>query len=76
VSVESCSSYCRLYRRRTATADGPPDAIASDGDRVVCPECRTANDPGYRYCRACVSALPGAAEVRQPDPNPLGGLTR
>ena len=27
--------------------------LDADGS-VICPECGTANEPGYRYCSACV----------------------
>lgn len=26
-------------------------------DVVVCPNCNTRNEPGYRYCRQCVSPI-------------------
>jgi hypothetical protein len=44
-------------------ADGRSGSAAdrSSGETVVCPECETGNDPGYRYCRACVARLPGRA---------------
>lgn len=39
-----------------ATADG--DAGASDDGVVECRHCGAGNEPGYRFCRACVSELP------------------
>lgn len=32
---------------------------ASDSSTVVCGVCRAENDPGYTYCRNCVSELGG-----------------
>ena len=40
------------------TLDG--ELGAGDEDDVVeCRHCGAENDPGYRFCRACVSELPG-----------------
>lgn len=37
---------------------GDPDAsLAADG--LECTACRATNQPEYRYCRRCVSRLPG-----------------
>jgi hypothetical protein len=36
---------------------------AVDGEGVVCPNCGTTNEPGYRYCRQCVQQL-GRAPAR------------
>lgn len=51
----------RLYRLRAATAG---DTVEGAGDRVVCPECRTENEPDYSYCRTCVSEFPGCGRGR------------
>jgi len=64
----------RLYRLQIAT--DTHRSAAADDDRVVCPECRTANEPGYRYCRGCVSGFPGAIGVERPSTSALGGLTQ
>lgn len=44
-------------------------ASAAPGERVACPECGAANNPGYRFCRRCVSELPGPAPYA-PDRGP------
>ena len=56
-----------LYRTSTVSTRNnqsrDPDGGAgpSDGGRqVVCPDCGTANDPGYRFCQDCVTTLPGS----------------
>ena len=43
--------------RRRPEVGGSKESVS--GDRVECPDCGAANDRGYRYCRACVSELPG-----------------
>lgn len=45
----------------SAAADAP------DGSTVTCPACGAANEPEYRYCRACVAMLPGHAAGTRPD---------
>lgn len=35
----------------------PSDA---SGDLVTCPDCGAENERGYRYCRSCVTELPGS----------------
>ena len=47
----------------TADADPVPPVGAPDGRTVQCSECGAENDPGYRYCRACVARLPGRASA-------------
>ncbi|MFB6297158.1 MAG: hypothetical protein ABEH56_01410 [Salinirussus sp.] len=39
-------------------ADPRADGEEQDS-RVSCPDCGTTNERGYRYCRDCVSELPG-----------------
>lgn len=75
--VNVVASYW-VYR----TVDRPADDTAS-ADRVdpaartvVCPECETENDLGYRYCRSCVAELPGAMGFQRDGQGPLGRLTR
>lgn len=46
------------YRRR----DDQSEYVGADS--VACPDCGTENDPGYRYCRACVAELPGETAVQ------------
>jgi len=48
----------RAYRRSTKTAANPPDeAVTPQG--IECTNCGVVNGDGYRYCRQCVSELPG-----------------
>ncbi len=47
-----------------ATTDGG-SGVADDGT-VECRHCGAENEPGYRFCRACVSELPGAAGLDRP----------
>jgi len=35
---------------------------------MICPECRTENRPGARFCAQCGAALPAEAAVRTPSP--------
>jgi ribosomal protein L40E len=49
------------YRRGTARGAATPDAesyVRDDG--VECPSCGADNGTGYRFCRRCVSELPGS----------------
>jgi hypothetical protein len=54
--------------------DGEP--LAGGGD-LACPECGTANDAAFRYCRDCVATLPGNVRLGdggpRADPDPPGG---
>lgn len=42
----------RRARRRSSEA-------AVDGDGLACTDCGAENEPGFRYCGACVAELPG-----------------
>lgn len=42
-----------------ATADRDQEAMTSSG-AVQCPDCGAENGPEFRYCRRCVTDLPGA----------------
>lgn len=35
-------------------------AGAASGDAVICTSCGTDNDPEYRFCRRCITELPGS----------------
>ena len=48
----------------------------AEGEHVVCPECGTANEPGYRYCRSCVTELPRSVDFDGKDSHPLVRGTR
>ncbi|MGM0398736.1 MAG: DUF7577 domain-containing protein [Halobacteriota archaeon] len=43
-------------RTHRETSDPEPTQEHGD-DVVVCPNCNTTNEPGYRYCRQCVSPI-------------------
>jgi len=58
------------WRQRSASASGErprrpagentSSAAATDGEPAVwCPDCGEPNQPGYHYCRRCVSELGG-----------------
>lgn len=46
-------------RRGESEQPQQPDQTAThhEDDVVVCPNCNTPNEPGYRYCRQCVSPI-------------------
>lgn len=50
-------------------------APTGTGDDLECPDCGTANEPGYRYCRQCVSPLPGGTAIARRDDRPTGRRT-
>jgi len=35
--------------------------VDEERGRVRCPDCTAENDAGYRFCRECLSELPGGA---------------
>lgn len=39
---------------------------------VACRECGTVNEAGYRFCRLCVTELPGATEIETRRSAPAG----
>ncbi|MFB6103436.1 MAG: hypothetical protein ABEJ73_12850 [Haloplanus sp.] len=45
--------------RRVGTRERPADTPAPA--TIRCPNCGSANDPDYRFCRECVAELPGGA---------------
>jgi hypothetical protein len=58
-------SLVESTQHRREDADAPdtsaPDPAAEPGAEAVdCPKCEAENDPGYRYCRGCVSELPSS----------------
>lgn len=69
VLIHAVISY-RAYRLGREAAEGSlaanRDAETDGADHesgvVDCPDCDTANEVGYRYCRSCVAELPGAME--------------
>lgn len=48
-----------LYLHRTRVARGSGSSERADGATVECSECGAENESGYRFCRVCVSELPG-----------------
>ena len=58
-------------RDQNATGGRGVDAVDPDGEAVRCPQCDVENERGYRYCRSCVSRLPGATGLdRSSDASP------
>jgi len=54
--------YPRARKEGENTREGPVTDQA-DATGVVCPECGTTNEEGYRRCRSCVSELPQFVDV-------------
>lgn len=54
-----------------------PDAASSqrDCDAVDCPDCGVANDPEYRFCRNCLTELPGPGSSGSPGGGGAGRRT-
>jgi hypothetical protein len=69
-------------RRESPSADAPdaePPGVGTGSGAegaVRCPECGTANEDGYRYCRDCVAELPDAMSFDRSDGPPAGRLIR
>lgn len=64
--------------RRGQSPESDAAATAAVGpsegaDGVLCPDCGARNEPEYRYCGHCVSALPGSVGAGRPLVSPLGG---
>ena len=58
-------------RDQNATGGRGVDAVDPDAKVVRCPQCDVENERGYRYCRSCVSRLPGATGLdRSSDASP------
>lgn len=51
----------------------PESYMTEDG--LECPTCGTVNRPEYRYCRECVSSLPGSVATGQAAEQPSGRRT-
>ncbi len=58
------------------TAQRGADRSGDDRGSVTCPTCGAENDPGYRYCRGCVSELPGRSPRERHGPPTSGRLLR
>ncbi|MFB6300055.1 MAG: hypothetical protein ABEH65_07325 [Halobacteriales archaeon] len=61
------SGRTTAHARRVETADDE-----TSGDHVTCGECGATNETGYRYCRQCVSELPGMVTASQSTPATAG----
>ncbi|MFB6309423.1 MAG: hypothetical protein ABEH35_08845 [Haloarculaceae archaeon] len=59
-----------LARRRSD--EGDADGIDEATGVVECPDCGAENDLGYRFCRHCVSELPGVGPMTREVPSPAG----
>ncbi|MFB6303454.1 MAG: zinc ribbon domain-containing protein [Haloferacaceae archaeon] len=66
--------YVAVPARLLDAADAGP--VDPDAGVVRCPDCGTANDLGYRFCRACVAELPGAVRAGRPASTTLGRASR
>jgi hypothetical protein len=68
VTVVHLAMLVYAYRNRKRLRGGARDAVGEQGGdadgRVACPTCGVDNEAGYRYCRACVTELPGAVSFR------------
>ena len=68
-----------LRKRRVATVSDSTDdggLVDADDGTVECPDCGAANDLGYRFCRSCVSELPGTTGFDRDADGPLGRVAR
>lgn len=68
-------------RRGRADRTEPPepepiDESGIEGPKVLCPECGTANEQGYRFCRSCIGELPQSGGFERDGDNPLIRETR
>lgn len=70
--------YAWTRRSTTAEHDRTVGERTQSGDAptVACPNCGAENEPEYRYCRACVSELPGYAANRSQFASPFGRISR
>lgn len=48
-----------------AATDSEPE-VTSAGGAVLCPDCGAENVPEYRFCRHCVTELPGGISSSSP----------
>lgn len=51
-------------------------ARANADGAVRCPDCGAENAVGYRFCRRCVTELPGPVETGQAPARPVGRGSR
>lgn len=53
----------RTYYHADQPEPNPDSEEVIDANTVACPDCGNRNNRGYRFCRQCVSELPGATSV-------------
>lgn len=46
-------------RVRRAAEESSDEAAADDTTGLTCPDCGADNEPEFRFCRECVTELPG-----------------
>lgn len=64
------------YRRaRTSGGAAVDDEASVTEDGVECPSCGAHNETGFRYCRQCVSELPGQPSLLDRAPMSRGRRT-
>lgn len=65
-----------LYARYRSSGDRAPaeadHGTVVEGTLVACPSCGVDNERGYRFCRRCVTELPGAVSDYGPSDLPRG----
>lgn len=69
LGVANVAVLMYLFVRRYASraADGGESQVEEGGGgSVVCPDCRTANDPYFRFCRECMAELPAGVDEERP----------
>ncbi|MFW5900654.1 MAG: DUF7577 domain-containing protein [Halodesulfurarchaeum sp.] len=67
----------RTHADRTEIPEPEPiDESGIEGPTVLCQECGTANEQGYRFCRSCISELPQPGGFERDGGNPLIRETR
>lgn len=82
LSVLVAGALTYLLSRTAGFASGPspgaeaPEAVDPDAGVVLCHECGTENELGYRFCRSCVAELPGAVAVGRSGATPFGRVSR
>lgn len=57
-----------LFNQETETAT----VRNAEDDAISCPDCGTHNEIEYRFCRECVSELPGGSWYQVTEPATVG----
>lgn len=59
--------YLLVRRYASGAADGRESQVEQGGGgSVECPDCHTANDPYFRFCRECMAELPAGVDEERP----------